>query len=55
MKMMFTVQGDGRGQMTQAIAAAQTFERDGHEIVAVSPKETIGELQPTSVAARSAT
>jgi uncharacterized protein (TIGR00661 family) len=36
MKIMFTVQGDGRGHMTQAIAAAQTFERHGHEIVAVT-------------------
>src|SRR5262245_28641907 len=36
MKIMFTVQGDGRGHMTQAIAAAQTFEREGHEIVAVT-------------------
>jgi uncharacterized protein (TIGR00661 family) len=36
MKIMFTVQGDGRGHMTQAIAAAQTFEREGHEIVSVT-------------------
>jgi uncharacterized protein (TIGR00661 family) len=36
MKIMFTVQGDGRGHMTQAIAAAQTLERNGHEVVAVT-------------------
>lgn len=36
MKIMFTVQGDGRGHMTQAIAAAQTLEREGHEIAAVT-------------------
>jgi uncharacterized protein (TIGR00661 family) len=36
MKIMFTVQGDGRGHMTQAIAAAQTLEHDGHEVVAVT-------------------
>jgi uncharacterized protein (TIGR00661 family) len=36
MKIMFTVQGDGRGHMTQSIAAAQTLERQGHEIVAVT-------------------
>jgi len=36
MRIMFTVQGDGRGHMTQAIAAAQTLERHGHEIVAVT-------------------
>ncbi len=36
MKIMFTVQGDGRGHMTQAISAAQTLERQGHEIVAVT-------------------
>lgn len=33
---MFTVQGDGRGHMTQAIAAAQTLERNGHEVVAAT-------------------
>lgn len=36
MKIMFTVQGDGRGHMTQAIAAAQILEAQGHEIVAVT-------------------
>lgn len=36
MKILFTVQGDGRGHMTQAIAAAQTLEREGHEVVAVT-------------------
>jgi uncharacterized protein (TIGR00661 family) len=45
---MFTVQGDGRGHMTQAIAAAQTLERQGHEIVAVTvgtnPSRTIPEF-----------
>src|SRR3974377_2355303 len=48
MKIMFTVQGDGRGHMTQAIAAAQTFEHHGHEIVAVTvgtnPGRTIPEF-----------
>ncbi len=42
---MFTVQGDGRGHMTQAIAAAQVLEGQGHEIVAVtvgtSPERTV--------------
>jgi uncharacterized protein (TIGR00661 family) len=33
---MFTVQGDGRGHMTQAIAAVQMLERNGHEVVAVT-------------------
>jgi uncharacterized protein (TIGR00661 family) len=45
---MFTVQGDGRGHMTQAIAAAQILERQGHEIVAVTvgknPSRTIPEF-----------
>src|SRR5207248_3230159 len=36
MKIMFAVQGDGRGHMTQAIAAAETLEKQGHEIVAVT-------------------
>src|SRR5579872_5903580 len=48
MKIIFTVQGDGRGHMTQAIAAAQTLEREGHEIVAVTvgtnPVRNIPEL-----------
>jgi uncharacterized protein (TIGR00661 family) len=33
---MFMVQGDGRGHMTQAIAASQILERQDHEIVAVT-------------------
>jgi uncharacterized protein (TIGR00661 family) len=36
MKIMFAVQGDGRGHMTQAIAAAQILESHGHEVVAVT-------------------
>src|SRR5262252_4252076 len=48
MKIMFTVQGDGRGHMTQAIAAAQTIEREGHQIVAVTigtnPTRTLPEF-----------
>ena len=48
MKIMFTVQGDGRGHLTQAIAAAQILERHGHEIVAVTvvtnPSRTIPEF-----------
>jgi uncharacterized protein (TIGR00661 family) len=36
MKIMFAVQGDGRGHMTQAIAASQILEAEGHEIVAVT-------------------
>jgi len=36
MKIMFAVQGEGRGHMTQAIAAAQTLEGHGHEVVAVT-------------------
>jgi len=48
MKIMFTVQGDGRGHMTQAIAAAQILEREGHEIVAVTvgsnPSRTLPEF-----------
>ena len=35
MKVMFTVQGEGRGHMTQAISMKQLLERHGHEIVAV--------------------
>lgn len=45
---MFTVQGDGRGHMTQAIATAQTLELNGHEIVSVTigtnPSRTVPEF-----------
>ena len=48
MKILFTVQGDGRGHMTQAIAAAQILEQHGHEVVAVTvgknPSRTIPEF-----------
>lgn len=48
MKIMFTVQGDGRGHMTQAISAEQTLERQGHEVVAVTvgtnPSRTVPEF-----------
>jgi uncharacterized protein (TIGR00661 family) len=36
MKIVFSVQGDGRGHMTQAISAAQLLEGQGHEVVAVT-------------------
>jgi len=32
---MFTVQGEGRGHMTQAIAMSEMLQRHGHQIVAV--------------------
>src|SRR6185437_3426831 len=35
MKIMFTVQGEGRGHMTQAIAMSEMLQRRGHQIVAV--------------------
>jgi uncharacterized protein (TIGR00661 family) len=35
MKVMFTVQGEGRGHMTQAISMQQMLQRHGHEVVAV--------------------
>lgn len=35
MKVMLTVQGEGRGHMTQAISMRQILQRNGHEIVAV--------------------
>jgi uncharacterized protein (TIGR00661 family) len=53
---MFTVQGDGRGHMTQAIAAAQTLESHGHEVVAVTvgtnPSRTIPEFFRQAFAGR---
>src|SRR5689334_15643922 len=35
MKIMFTVQGEGRGHMTQAIAMNEMLRRRGHQVVAV--------------------
>jgi uncharacterized protein (TIGR00661 family) len=35
MKIMFTVQGEGRGHMTQAIAMSEMLHRRGHQVVAV--------------------
>jgi uncharacterized protein (TIGR00661 family) len=35
MNVMFTVQGEGRGHMTQAIAMSQMLKRRGHRVVAV--------------------
>jgi uncharacterized protein (TIGR00661 family) len=35
MKVLFTVQGEGRGHLTQAIAMKEMLQRRGHEIVAV--------------------
>src|SRR5215467_945902 len=35
MKIIFTVQGEGRGHMTQAIAMSEMMQRRGHQIVAV--------------------
>lgn len=43
---MFTVQGDGRGHMTQAIAAAQTLEPQGHRVVAVTIGTNPGRTVP---------
>src|SRR5689334_17984559 len=35
MKVMFTVQGEGRGHMTQAIAMQEMLQRHGHHVAAV--------------------
>lgn len=35
MKVLFTVQGEGRGHLTQALAMKEMLERRGHEVVAV--------------------
>src|SRR5579862_2620162 len=35
MKYLFTVQGEGRGHMTQALAIKELIEKEGHEVVCV--------------------
>ena len=34
-KMIFVVQGEGRGHLTQALAMKQMLEKEGHEVVKV--------------------
>src|SRR5215471_9115491 len=35
MKIMFCILGEGRGHMTQAIAAKEIVERAGHQVVSI--------------------
>ena len=35
MKVIFVVQGEGRGHLTQALALKQQLLREGHEVVKV--------------------
>lgn len=35
MKVLFVVQGEGRGHLTQAIAMEDLLRRNGHEVVEV--------------------
>ena len=35
MKVLFTVQGEGRGHLTQAIGFNQFFHHQGHSVVSV--------------------
>ncbi len=46
MRILFTVQGEGRGHMTQAIAAAQILEEAGHDVVAVTVGVSPGRAIP---------
>ena len=35
MRVLFTVQGEGRGHLTQALAVYRSLSRQGHELVGV--------------------
>jgi UDP:flavonoid glycosyltransferase YjiC (YdhE family) len=35
LKILFTVQGEGRGHLTQAISLADMLRRNGHEVIDV--------------------
>ena len=35
MRFLFTVQGEGRGHFTQALALASILRKQGHEVIAV--------------------
>lgn len=48
MRIVFTVQGQGRGHLTQAIAASEILQRAGHEIVEVVAGSHPGRTLPTS-------
>src|SRR5262245_40441818 len=45
MRVMFCIQGEGRGHLTQAISVRQILEAKGHQVVAVvvgvSPKRAL--------------
>jgi uncharacterized protein (TIGR00661 family) len=47
MKVMFTVQGDGRGHMTQAIALKEMLEEQGHQVVAVLAGQNQSRILPS--------
>jgi uncharacterized protein (TIGR00661 family) len=47
MRVLFTVQGQGRGHLTQAIAAWEVLSRAGHELVAVVAGNHPGRALPT--------
>jgi uncharacterized protein (TIGR00661 family) len=49
MRVLFTIQGDGRGHMTQAIAAAQMLRRNGHEVVAATVGRNQSRVLPAFV------
>jgi uncharacterized protein (TIGR00661 family) len=47
MNVMFTVQGDGRGHMTQAIALKEMLQQRGHRVVAVLAGQNQSRTLPT--------
>jgi uncharacterized protein (TIGR00661 family) len=47
MKILFLVQGEGRGHLTQAIALGQILRRAGHEIVGAMTGKSVGRIIPS--------
>ena len=47
MKILFLVQGEGRGHLTQAIALGQILRKADHEIVGAMAGKSVGRIIPT--------
>jgi UDP:flavonoid glycosyltransferase YjiC (YdhE family) len=47
MKILFLVQGEGRGHLTQAISMGQILTREGHEISGVLVGNSVGRTIPS--------
>ena len=47
MKVIFVIQGEGRGHLTQALALGQMLRHEGHEVVKVLVGKSKNRVIPT--------